>query len=424
MACKKLRALIDSHPIVLETDHRNLLNTQEHHSPLTRRWMAFLQANFNIAAFLHRPGVLNELADMLSRLYHITSMDAVSVIQQYDSVETAVTRIMEYATPVRDSEDADLAHIAMLIEAAESARADFWPTLGTRINHPVPGGEAAALCALTPEQAFADVHNARQGHSGWRRTLARLRKLHPGTQISQKQVRSLVEDCATCQKYRTTLREENAEVLHSLPAPTLSGLVTADTFKLPKDSAANTHVLLIINHATKMVDLIPMTSKAGEEVAKALFLYCCNEGTPGIFLTDPGSELTNEHTDALLSWLGITHHLTLAKRPQGHGTERSIGKAKQNLAILVGTENAIHKWSDRTILPAIKLMLNRDVNDEVGASPLTLRYGTVAMARFARLANPEALPSPNDAPRLIDELDANLKELQARADDTQNRTHR
>jgi hypothetical protein len=199
----------------------------------------------------------------------------------------------------------------------------------------------------------------------------------------------------------------------------MCGLVTADTFKLPKDTAGNTHVLLLINHSTKMTDLIAMPSKTGEEVAKAIFAYCCNEGIPAMILTDPGSELSNEHVDMLMSWLGITHALTMAKRPQGHGTERSIGKAKQNLAILVGAENAMDRWSDRTILPCIKLMLNRDINDETGASPLTLRYGTIAMARFARLANSDDLPRPEDAPQFIADLDANLRVLQLKADETQ-----
>jgi hypothetical protein len=416
MACKKLRTLIDSHPIVLESDHRNLLYTQEHHSPLTRRWMAYLQANFNLAAFLHRPGVLNELADMLSRLYTIQPIDAVSAIQQHHSVETAVSRIIEYAPQRQDVTDEHLKHIAVLIEAVETARTGFWPTLDTPHQHPVPGGEAATLHALTPAEAFEAVHNSRLGHSGWRRTLSRLRQLQPGTQISQRQVRTLVENCATCQKYRDNIKETSTEIIHNLPAPALYGLVTADTFKLPKDSAGNTHVLLIVHHATKMVDLIPMQSKTGEDVAKALFAYSCNEGIPAMFLTDPGSELSNEHVDSLMGWLGVTHALSMAKRPQGHGTERSIGRAKQNLAILVGADNAIAHWSDRSVLPCIKLMMNRDVNDEVGASPLNLRYGTIAMARFARLANTDELPHPEDAPQLIADLDANLRSLQAKAD--------
>jgi hypothetical protein len=419
MACKKLRALIDSHPIILESDHRNLLNTLEHHSPLTRRWMAYIQCNFNIAAFLHRPGVLNELADMLSRLYHILPIDAVSVIQLHNSVQVAVERIVQYAPQKTEITDAHLAHIATLVDAVEDARQGFWPVSGESPHRPGPGGEAAALGAITPEEAFTRVHNSRLGHAGWRRTLSRLRELEPGTTVSASQVQTMVENCAICQKYRNKLQSNAQEVLHNLPMPTLGGLVTADSFQLPLDKAGNRYVLLVINHATKMVDLIPMPSKEGEEVTKALYAYFCNEGIPTMVLTDPGSELTNDNVAGLMAWLGIHHAFTMAKRPQGHGTERSIGKAKQNLAILVGTENALDKWSDRTILPCVKLMLNRDVNDEVGASPLNLRYGTIAMARFARLAHSDPqLLRPEDAPELIAKLDENLRQLQARADET------
>lgn len=66
-------------------------------------------------------------------------------------------------------------------------------------------------------------------------------------------------------------------------------------------------------------------------------------------LTAPGAEIHNTDVDSLLRWLRINYGLSLVKRPQGHGTdhtERTIGRVKQYLAILIGAENALARWSD------------------------------------------------------------------------------
>jgi hypothetical protein len=142
----------------------------------------------------------------------------------------------------------------------------------------------------------------------------------------------------------------------------------------------------------------------------------CAEGVPSMLLTDPGTELNNNDVNALLNWLGVEHHTTIAKRPQAHGTERSIGKFKLHLAILVGAENARERWSDRAILPAIRLILNASHNDEINAIPLHLRYGTVAAQKYKRLTDVTQLPPATDSTTLVRDLDEALRLLQAQSD--------
>ena len=416
MALKRWRILIDTQPIVIESDHRNLLFTQEHHSALTHRWIAYIQSTFHIAAFLHRPGILNTLADTLSRLYNLTPLDAVSILQSYDKAADAVVTISNHST-ARDASaisTTDLQTIAQLAEQVDAARIGLWTT---RHSSPRDGAAAASISNLTPQEAFRTVHNARQGHVGWRRTYARLKQQHPEVQVGAQTVRRLVEDCPVCLKYRQTIREPLAqEVLHSIPIIAQAGLVTADSFKLPPDMHGNKYILMVVNHQTKMVDPIPMRSKTSRDVTLALYAHICTEGAPSMILTDPGTELNNADVNALLQWLGVEHHTTIAKRPQAHGTERSIGKFKLHLAILVGAEAAREKWSDRSILPAVRLILNASHNDEINAIPLHLRYGTAAAQRFKRITDPNEQPLTTPSADLIREMDSALKSLQAAAD--------
>ena len=54
----------------------------------------------------------------------------------------------------------------------------------------------------TPADAFAEVHNARMGHTGARRTYALLNQHFPGHRIPFRVVQEYVNSCGICQKWR------------------------------------------------------------------------------------------------------------------------------------------------------------------------------------------------------------------------------
>jgi hypothetical protein len=431
--CKSLANMIDGHPLIIETDHNNLLYAQSHHAALTTRWLMYLQSNFNIVAILHRPGVRNVLADTLSRLY---SMSAVQVETFLDSYSTATQAVSELAR-LRGRSSAHpythllaqhvdglgpfaLSHDDISVSDEPRGEASALYDLDEDLNPVTDGMQPSAPDpgrGITVDEAFRTVHNARAGHLGWRRTMLAMKARFPDLPVASAYVKALVDNCPTCTKYRGHTTTNQREVLHSLPIPSAPGYISADCFRLPEDVYHHTHVLVIVNHATKMVDLQPMLSKESAEICKALYAHFCREGVPGMVLTDPGAELNNGDVDALLHWLNIKHGLSLVKRPQGHGTEKTIGRVKAYLAILIGEENALKRWSDRTILPAAQLFINASFNSEIGAVPMHLRYGTVQLERFQRLLHDD-LP-PVTSPSLLADIDANFKAMQGRANDTQ-----
>jgi hypothetical protein len=430
--CKRLATMIDGHPIIVETDHRNLLFAQQNHAALTARWIAYLQSNFNIVAVLHRPGVRNTLADTLSRLYVITEIDAAAHLQAYSTAAEAVSNIASSHTIRDDCYRDAVASLVMLCDAdadsifSSEQHLSLGGPRGEVLSNTEEGSNRLTDAHVVPvpdqgqriklDEAFATVHNARAGHVGWKRTYERLKSSYPAIQFSSHAVKALVDNCATCQKFRTQSTAHATEVLHSIPMPTASGLVSADTFKLPTDVHGMTHVLVIVNHGTKMTDLQAMPAKTSAEVCRALFSHFCREGVPSLVLTDPGTELHNADVAALMQWLNIKHGLSLVKRPQGHATERTIGKTKLYLAILLGAENALAKWSDKTILPAAMYFLNSNFNQEVGCAPMQLRFGSQQYACFRRLAE---APAPDEAPALLADIDTAFKAMQARADTIQ-----
>lgn len=419
MGLKSCSSLLDGQHILIETDHRNLLYAQANSNALTIRWIRYIQANFIITAILHRPGIRNTVADAMTRSFPVNTTQVLNMLDDFESSDDVLNYLAAtYPEHLSKMTDSELATLCILSYAMEMPWTTQQQDTADHLSSSQTKEEAlnlvSTLSALTAQEAFNDIHNARAGHMGWAKSYHRLRQFHPSVRVSSRQVQEMVADCATCQKYRPNPHmQQSQEVLHSLPIPSIYGLVTADTFKMPTDTYGMSYVLVILNHVTKMADLQAMPSKQGIEVTKALYAYMCNEGIPDVILTDPGTELANEHVQSLTTWFGIRHSLTIAKRPQGHGTERTVGKTKLHLAILLGAENITEKWSDKSVLPAAKFILNSTLNDEVKAIPLQLKHGTVALATYMRLTDAGQLRSPTNATALVKELDENLQTMLA-----------
>ena len=436
-------------PITVETDHANLLHAQRNHSALARRWIHWIQSEFHIMHILHRPGLRNALADACSRAFDLAASDAKLLIGVKGPVEAVQEMAAKGHTKAKPS-SAHLAAIAILAHIAEDPAATTEhaaalvgsllddsdmlsfieasddPTSPAEAEEgaPEPTDILDSLQLLQQDQqaAFDKVHNARVGHFGWRRTYIRLQKQFAHVPFSSNQVRDAVAECGVCQAHRPNVDAIQKAPPRSLPVPNTQGLISADTCKLPTDTLGNNYILLLINHTDKTVALHAMTTKEGPEVTKNLFVYCCRNGIPQKILTDPGAELKNVDTNALCKWLGMDHCFSIAKRPQGHGTEPTIGRAKRHLAILSSTERMRDQWSDPSILTAIELILNSNVNEETQQVPLTLKFGSLSAATMMDLLVEGRLTTPSSASKLVAMLDTNLKELREASNNIQQLT--
>ena len=56
---------------------------------------------------------------------------------------------------------------------------------------------------------------------------------------------------------------------------------------------------------------------------------------------DKGGEFTGEFTKKLMQKLGIKWNLSIAERPQSHGTERTMGRALEAVRILMAQEQGL-----------------------------------------------------------------------------------
>jgi hypothetical protein len=105
-------------------------------------------------------------------------------------------------------------------------------------------------------------------------------------------------------------------VLKPLPIMGLFYRWGVDLCKMPHTSKdGNKYVVVMIEHFTKWVELVPIPEKSSFYIAAALKGVLTRFGAPAEVLTDQGEELQGEFA-ALLQKLLIDHRTTSRDHPQ------------------------------------------------------------------------------------------------------------
>ena len=113
--------------------------------------------------------------------------------------------------------------------------------------------------------------------------------------------------------------------LLSLLIVTAFEIVVADTFGLLRPTArGHTHILVVIDHHTRWVELIALPERTAELVAEAIFEQCTSRwGTRSALLTDIGCQVTARLLQELPDVYGIKHIYSSPYNPRGNSVVES-----------------------------------------------------------------------------------------------------
>ena len=240
---------------ILETDHRNLLWIENSHVPIVVRWRVLLQSYaFTVK---HIPGKDNKVADWLSRMYPLPSVQTLLPL----AVTPSITDM------------------------------------------------------------FHSVHGGRSLHYGAKRTYLALCKAHPGHGIPLRVIQDLVAECPTCQKDRIPLQliphnNIRETLMHHKRTIGIDHVTVT-----PHDEDGYVGLLLIVELDTKFPQAYPIRDYTAHTVATTLFKHYCTFGTFDAILSDPGSSLLADTVKQLNAWLGVKQLVSLIGRHESNGTE-------------------------------------------------------------------------------------------------------
>ena len=213
-------------------------------------------------------------------------------------------------------------------------------------------------------------------HPGVQRTIGKVRRYFWWKGMTGD-IREYVESCPTCQLEKTdhTLKKGN---LQSLAIPEAKWQEVSVDFitDLPTSSDGEDSIMTVVDHATKMVHLIPC--KKTTTTGKAARLYWQHvvklHGVPQAIHTDRGAQFVGRWWREIWMLLGTKLRFGTAYHPQSQGqVERMNAVVSQTLRCLMTDVPDLSRWRD--YLPTVEMVVNSLPNRSTGYSPFFLMYG-------------------------------------------------
>lgn len=307
------------------TDHRPVANlSRQQLRSLHRLHQKMLEFPCVIQ---YRPGVLNDIADALSRnpVMQVTNIDcAIPNIEELQATDRLCMNIIKVMKGDKQAvkENPTLATEANRFTLLHGLLA-FADATGAFDGHRIVVPRAARVSVL---KAAHDHPLA--GHRGEEKTLQAVQARYWWPSMTQ-QVRMYVKYCATCQKSKNPANFSMKAPLFPLPPPQQpNDRVHTDLFgPLVKSENGNCYILTMTCAFSKFVRVVPIPDKRAETVAAAILgHWIAVFGPMKRLVHDQGKEFHNKLLHELLTWLGIEQRATSAMAPSVNGEAEIFNK--------------------------------------------------------------------------------------------------
>lgn len=144
-----------------------------------------------------------------------------------------------------------------------------------------------------------------------------------------REVQLFISKCGTCQRRRGRVRR--APMLKPEPAEHPPERVSMDVLTLPTADTGHKIVLSIVDHHSRFLTLVPLTSLSTIAVTRAfLDSFVAYFGPPRQLTTDNGGEFCGDELKDLCEAVSIYHGFTLAWHPHGNGIIERTNRVVQD----------------------------------------------------------------------------------------------
>ena len=353
LAVRHFRNMLEGRPFTAFTDHKPLTGAMKKAAdPWSARQQRHLAYISEFTTDLqHVSGKDNCAADCLSR----AAASAVSLDLDYE----AMARDQASDPSVRQLRDSDSG-----LKLAEV---------------PINDGRTRLLCDVslaTPRPVVPDA---------WRKRVFQTAHSlsHPGVKASvrlisgkfvwhglKKDVRDWVRVCVMCQ--RAKVHRHTRAPLHEFAVPERRfEHVNVDLVGPLPYSQGFTHLLTVVDRATRWPEAIPLRATTTADVARAFIgSWVSRFGTPVDMTSDRGPQFTSDLWDAVATGLGVRLHRTTAYHPQANGLVERFHRSLKSALRATLTDG---DWCDK--LPWVMLGLRTSPKEDLCASPAELVFG-------------------------------------------------
>jgi len=310
--------------------------------------------------------------DKKKPVYHFMLRNTSSEKQLLDE---AIDQIIPPATVAADQPSVSAPNMEVETTSSDSADTSDADEIIVDVTFPVfLDGITKTMSEAELALLIQDTH-VKFGHLGTSQVTAQFRRLNYHWPNMITHVHGVLQHCAECQTME--IRKRTFRPLQHIEAVQPFDHIAIDLAQFPTTPRDNTYLLVIVDVATKFVNLHALTNKSATTVAAALLSVFALFGFPQIIQSDNGTEFANQLMAQLSTCAGWSHRLLAPYHPQGNGiAERQIRTVKQIFLRTIGP--ALINWDLH--IPQIHFVMNRRLHGAHHSVPAELM--------FARSLNP------------------------------------
>ncbi|GBG78424.1 hypothetical protein CBR_g26453 [Chara braunii] len=244
---------------------------------------------------------------------------------------------------------------------------------------------------------FLDLAHGQNGHFGFEKTYGTLLQQvdWPGMKGSAQK---FIAECQVCQRTKVH-RHKPYGLLRPLPIPNGPGeSISIDFTDMGKVSeVGNSQVMVIVDHFSKFMNLIPFPPHAPTELVIEEFhqQYILQFGVPKTILSDRDTRfISKDWKDFTSQIYDIKLNMTSGRHPEANGLVEEINQTVIQLlpALIVPDQNT---WDKE--LHKVKGLYNNSIHSATGVTPNQLQYGWP-------MRNPLSYLFPERSPGLMPDM--------------------
>jgi hypothetical protein len=229
---------------------------------------------------------------------------------------------------------------------------------------------------LSVDEALKQAHNGSGFHMGVANTWRRVNELFGGHGLSYQTIVDYVDNCPTCQKVRTGMRDKLIPVYRTLRPEHQQRVLGIDVMHVsPPSESGSTNIALAKDQTTLFHMLYPRKDHTAESMTGVLFQIYARTGIYDVITTDPGSDFMSEAEAQLNNWFGVAHKVSLVDRHESNGAENPIGRTKRFIITLLTEKRLTKHWDQPVIVSTVEFHLNDFLNSETGVRHFDATFG-------------------------------------------------
>lgn len=396
-AVEKWHVFLFGRKFKLRTDHQSLTTllgtTGVGRAPMRiARWVERLRGyNFVME---YRPGISNNVPDMLSRL---PTSDKFTTDSEDEHVVASLRAAAEPLSweeiATRSETDKELGRVREWLRAIKPRISERqWSSVIHELSERDGVIMRAEKIVLPESLRSKAIELAHEAHQGMVRTKQRLRQIYWWPSMDRN-VEEIIKQCAICIHSDRTAKPGVAPI-ESTPWPTEPWERLAVDIRGPDGSMglSSRFAVVVIDYYSKWADVEFMQEVSGERVVDMFRRLFRRDGLPKCIVSDNGSQFIGKEFSAMIAELRLRH----AKCPVFHAASNGlVERFNRTLGGFIATAR-LEGGRIRDKVLAMVATYNATPQATTGKSPAELLHGRRMRTRLDVVGSPAAATHDNE----------------------------